>query len=143
MEANTYVDAILACVYGYIGPRPLIFSTFHPTVAILLALKQPNFPVFFLTEGGKTPSLDPRTGSLAGAVRFARQFGLLGLVAESTALVQEPGLVEAIRSDGLVLFTYGALNNEADLVRRQKAAGVDAVIVDSVVHIRKSLSEQA
>ncbi len=32
--------------------RKVIFSTFDPDCAALLSLKQPRFPVFFLTCGG-------------------------------------------------------------------------------------------
>lgn len=56
-----------------------------------------------------------------------------------------PTLVRVVRQSGLLCFSYGTLNNEPKNVARQAAEGIDAVIVDSVLAVRKGLtaSEQA
>ncbi|KAG2205684.1 Glycerophosphoryl diester phosphodiesterase family-domain-containing protein [Mucor mucedo] len=139
-ELNIYVDTILECVYDYAQQdRHIIFSSFHPEICLALNLKQPNYPVFFLTDAGTMPMADIRCNSLQGAVRFAKQADLLGIVAASEPILEAPRLVQVIKESGLLLFTYGILNNEVENAVAQKYYGVDAVIVDSVLPVRKGL----
>ena len=49
--------------------RRVIFSTFDPDCATLMSLKQPRYPVFFLTCGGTKAFADPRMNSLDAALR--------------------------------------------------------------------------
>lgn len=65
----------------------------------------------------------------------------MGIVCESSPLVEAPRLISAVRSAGLVLCTYGDRNNDLDAVKVQIANGVAAVIVDHVAHITKALRE--
>lgn len=51
--------------------RRVIFSTFDPDCATLLSLKQPRYPVLFLTCGGTKLFSDPRMNSLEAALQFA------------------------------------------------------------------------
>jgi glycerophosphodiester phosphodiesterase len=53
----------------------------------MLSLKQSNYPVFMLTESGWVEYNDPRTNSLHEAVRFARQYDLMGMVSMATAVL--------------------------------------------------------
>ncbi|GAA5810534.1 hypothetical protein MFLAVUS_003957 [Mucor flavus] len=139
-ELNIYVDTILECVYDHAKQdRHIIFSSFHPEICLALNLKQPNYPVFFLTDAGTMPMADVRCNSLQGAVRFAKQADLLGIVAASEPILEAPRLVQVIKEVGLLLFTYGVLNNEVANAVAQKEYGVDAVIVDSVLPVRKGL----
>lgn len=140
IDINKWVDTVLDCVYTFKGERDIIFSSFNPDICVLLSMKQPSIPVLFLTEAGTTPMYDFRASSLQEAIRFAHHWNLLGIVAESTPLVDCPRLVQAVKSSGLVCFTYGALNNTPEYARRQLKAGVDAVIVDSVLAVRKELT---
>lgn len=131
-ELNIYVDTILECVYNNVEQdRHIIFSSFHPEICLALNLKQPNYPVFFLTDAGTLPMADIRCNSLQGAVRFAKQADLLGIVAASEPILEAPRMVQVIKAQGLLLFTYGVLNNEVDNAVAQKKYGVDAVIVVS------------
>ena len=57
---NHFVDAVLRVVLEEAGSRKVVFSTFDPSVACLLRLKQPRYPVFFLTCGGAKHFSDPR-----------------------------------------------------------------------------------
>ncbi|KAI9283421.1 Glycerophosphoryl diester phosphodiesterase family-domain-containing protein [Sporodiniella umbellata] len=139
-ELNIYVDTILECVYDNVEQdRHVIFSSFHPEICLALNLKQPNYPVFFLTDAGTLPMADVRCNSLQEAVRFAKQADLLGVVAASEPILEAPKMVQVIKEMGLLLFTYGVLNNEVENAVAQKYYGVDAVIVDSVLPIRKGL----
>ncbi|CEP15880.1 hypothetical protein [Parasitella parasitica] len=139
-ELNIYVDTILECVYNNVQQdRHVIFSSFHPEICLALNLKQPNYPVFFLTDAGTLPMADRRCNSLQEAVRFAKQADLLGIVAASEPILEAPRMVQVIKEMGLLLFTYGILNNEVENAIAQKHYGVDAVIVDSVLPVRKGL----
>jgi len=46
-----------------------------------------------------------------------------------------------VKESGLVCVSYGTLNNEPEHVQKQVDQGIDAVIVDSVLAIRKGLTE--
>ncbi|KAI9142486.1 Glycerophosphoryl diester phosphodiesterase family-domain-containing protein [Paraphysoderma sedebokerense] len=138
-EINLFIDKILECVYNHAGDRNVIFSSFHPETCLLLNFKQPNFPVFLLTEGGTVKYSDVRCNSLQEAVRFAKYADLMGIVTVSDPLIDAPYLIKAIKETGLLLFTYGSLNNIVELAKLQRDWGVDAVIVDSVLAVRKGL----
>lgn len=135
-EINVYVDTILECVYDNVEEdRHIIFSSFHPEICLALNLKQPNYPVFFLTDAGTLPMADVRCNSLQEAVRFAKQADLLGIVAASQPILEAPKMVQVIKETGLLLFTYGVLNNEVENAIAQKCYGVDAVIVVSIMSL--------
>lgn len=51
-DRNHFVDTVLRVVFEEARGRKVIFSTFDPDCATLLSLKQPRFPVFFLTCSG-------------------------------------------------------------------------------------------
>lgn len=131
-ELNIFVDTILQCVYDNAEEdRKIIFSSFHPEICLALNLKQPNYPVFFLTDAGTLPMADVRCNSIQGAVRFAKQADLLGIVSASEPILEAPRMTKVIKENGLLLFTYGVLNNVVENAIAQKNYGVDAVIVVS------------
>ncbi|KAG0242736.1 Glycerophosphocholine phosphodiesterase [Actinomortierella wolfii] len=142
-EMNLFVDRILKEVYDHDQTHPdrkIIFSSFHPDICLLLNLKQPNYPVFFLTDGGTAVVADRRCNSLQEAVRFATSIDLLGIVTASQPIIEAPNLVKGIKQTGLLVFTYGSDNNEIENARLQRRHGVDAVIVDCVLAVRKGLA---
>lgn len=140
IELNFWVDTVLKCVYDNADGRDIIFSSFHPEICIMLSLKQPSIPVLFLTEGGTSPMQDIRASSLQEAIRLAKRWDLLGIVSESTPLVECPRLVNVVKENGLVCVTYGTKNNDPIVAKEQIQSGVDAVIVDSVLAVRKGLT---
>eukprot|EP00736_Rhodelphis_marinus_P007044 Rmarinus@m.17320 len=131
------VTKLLETVFARAKSRRIIFSTFDPTCAELLCIKQPRYPVMFLTEAGKGHYRDDRCNSLEAAVAFAKEASLTGIVAESTPIINNPALVERIKDEGLVLFTYGEHNSQFEYVRLQRDIGVDAIISDGVSRITK------
>lgn len=133
---------MLKCVYDHADGRDVILSTFHPEICIMLALKQPSIPVMFLTEGGNSELMDVRATSLQEAIRLAKRWDLLGIVSEAVPLVQCPRLVGIVKDSGLMCMTYGSLNNDPVLARQLMQSGVDAVIADSVLAVRQSLTDQ-
>lgn len=140
---NKWVDVVLKVIYDNKKQRNIIFSSFHPDVCIYLTLKQPSIPILFLTEAGSAFMPDARASSLQAAIRFAKKWNLLGIVSAADPIVQCPRLARIVKSNGLVCFTYGVLNNDPENARLEVEAGVDAVIVDKVLAVRKGLTGNA
>ena len=141
VELNTYVDTILRLVYDLGAKRNIIFSSFNPDVCLLLSFKQPSIPVLFLTDAGASEVGDIRASSVQEAVRFASRWKLLGIVAAADPLVLCPRLIRVVKESGLVCVSYGMLNNDIHNSQLQAQEGIDAVIVDSVLKVRKGLTD--
>jgi glycerophosphodiester phosphodiesterase len=141
VELNSFVDTVLTKVYDLGEGRNMIFSSFNPDICLLLSFKQPSIPVLFLTDAGSSPVGDIRASSLQEAIRFASRWNLLGVVTAAEPLVISPRLVRVVKESGLVCVSYGTLNNDPSKVGLQVKEGIDAVIVDSVLAIRKGLTE--
>ncbi|CAG8576257.1 11236_t:CDS:2, partial [Diversispora eburnea] len=139
-ELNMFIDSILNCVFCHAGERDIIFSSFSPDICLMLSWKQRSFPVFFLTDCGVVRLADARCNSIQQAVRFAQFARLLGIVTNVEPIIEAPGLVKIIKDSRLLLFTYGPLNNSFSNVQLQRRAGVDAVIVDSVLIARGGMT---
>lgn len=136
---NYFVDAVLKEVFDEAGDRPIILSSFDPDCATLLSLKQPKYPVCFLTCSGTELYDDPRMNSLDAALNFAKSSKLQGVVAESSAVLANPkAIVDEFHKWGLFLFTWGHLNNHYDHYMAQKNAGVDGIILDDVTRMSKA-----
>ena len=138
IDLNVFVDQVLKCIYENAGDRSIILSSFHPETCLMLNMKQPNYPVFFLTEAGTTQISDIRCNSLQEAIRFAKFADLLGIVSVSDPIIAAPNLVKVVKQNGLLLFSYGQLNNIVENVQLQRDYGVDAVIVDRILPIAKA-----
>lgn len=142
VELNSFVDTVLQTVYDLAEGRNMIFSSFNPDVCLMLSFKQPSIPVLFLTDSGCERVGDVRASSLQEAIRFASRWNLLGVVTAAEPLVISPRLVKVVKESGLVCVSYGSLNNQPDKVELQVKEGIDAVIVDSVLAIRKGLTRK-
>ncbi|KAB2575044.1 Glycerophosphodiester phosphodiesterase GDE1 [Lasiodiplodia theobromae] len=140
VELNSFVDTVLKKVYDLGSNRNIIFSSFHPDICLLLSFKQPSIPILFLSDAGTSPVGDIRASSVQEAIRFASRWNLLGVVTAAEPLVMCPRLVRVVKESGLVCVSYGTLNNDPVNVQRQVKEGIDAVIVDSVLAIRKGLT---
>ena len=143
VELNSFVDTVLRKVYDLGKGRNMIFSSFNPDICLLLSFKQPSIPVLFLTDAGTHPVGDIRASSLQEGIRFASRWNLLGIVSAAEPLVISPRLVKVVKESGLVCVSYGTDNNDPSKVQLQVNEGIDAVIVDSVLAIRKGLTESA
>ncbi|KAI9882398.1 MAG: hypothetical protein M1823_005855 [Watsoniomyces obsoletus] len=141
VEPNTFVDSVLEIVYRLGKNRNIIFSSFNPDICLLLSFKQPSIPVLFLTDAGTDAAGDIRAGSLQEAIRFASRWNLLGIVTAVEPLIMCPRLVRVVKESGLVCVSYGTMNNIPENVQLQVKEGIDAVIVDSVLAIRKGLTD--
>jgi len=132
---NSFIDHILQVVFDHAGDREIIFSSFNADMCVLLRMKQPRYPVFFLTEGGVKHHPDPRCNSIQAAISFAKSARLMGIVSNCSPLIRCPEVIHAVKRSGLMLCTYGSQNNDADCCFLQESLGVDAVIVDHVTYI--------
>ncbi|KAI6781787.1 Glycerophosphodiester phosphodiesterase-like protein [Emericellopsis cladophorae] len=140
VELNSFCDTVLSKVYDLAGERHIIFSSFNPDICLCLSYKQPSIPILFLTDAGCCQVGDIRASSLQEAIRFASRWNLLGIVSAAEPLINSPRLVKVVKENGLVCVSYGTANNDPLLVQRQVKEGIDAVIVDSVLAIRKGLT---
>ncbi|KFA79920.1 hypothetical protein S40288_09991 [Stachybotrys chartarum IBT 40288] len=142
LELNHFLDTILLVVFEHSGPkRKIIFSSFSPEVCMLLAVKQPIYPIVFLNDSSIEPTGDPRAVSTQTAVHFARQFGLSGVAMAAEPFVLAPGLITYVKDRGLFTMSYGALNDQAKAAQVQAKAGLDAIIVNEVKKIVELLEK--
>lgn len=111
IELNFYVDTILAMIFRHCGDRNITLSSFSPEVCIALACKQQTFPILLISKAGSVPVSDVRAGSLKGAIEFATAWDLAGVVMLSDPFVMCPRLLTYTKDSGLVVCSYGDLNN--------------------------------
>ena len=138
-----FVDCVLRVVLEEAGARRVIFSTFDPDCAALLGLKQPRYPVMFLTCGGTKTFLDPRMNSLDSALQFAAASHLAGVVAEVTSVLGNLAeRVAEFHRAGLLLVTWGDANNELLHYEAQRRAGVDGIILDDVARMARATNKK-
>jgi len=141
-QRNFYVDTILNCCFNFVGKRSCIISSFDPDICVMCARKQLRFPVFFLTTGGFDEThQDSRRNSVESAVTFAKSAKLLGIVCDSRPILENPVLITLCHQNSLLLFTYGSENNDPKKAKFQKKLGVDAIIADNIVKIKKKNCE--
>ena len=114
IELNTYVDAILSTIFRHCGQRNITLSSFSPEICIALACKQRSFPILLINKAGMGPVGDVRAGSLKGAIDFTTAWGLDGIVVVSDPVVMCPRLLTYAKDMGLVVASYGELNNEPE-----------------------------
>ncbi|PRP78505.1 hypothetical protein PROFUN_13523 [Planoprotostelium fungivorum] len=136
-ERNVYVNTILRVIFDHANDRKLMISSFDPDVCQLCAIKQIRFPVFFLTEGGTIKTDDGRKDSVRAAIQFAKSARLVGIVSDSTPILEDLSLIKEAHDVNLMMFTYGHKNSDINNVRKQKKAGVDSVICDNVARVKK------
>eukprot|EP00743_Colponemidia_sp_Colp-15_P006958 GILK01007509.1.p1 GENE.GILK01007509.1~~GILK01007509.1.p1 ORF type:complete len:805 (+),score=137.89 GILK01007509.1:154-2568(+) len=136
-DLNDFLDEILKCVFEHAGNRKIMFSCFDPDVCTFLRLKQPKYPVFFLSEGGLTWLQDRRCNSIEQAILFCTAERLQGIVCNSSPFLKQPALVETVKSAKLLLFTWGDENTHPDKVRLQRDMGIDGIISDNIGDITR------
>src|SRR5690606_36380754 len=101
VEINQFCDTVLSMVYEMAGDRHILFSSFNPDICLCLSIKQPSFPVMFLTDAGTNEVADVRASSLQEAVRFASRWDLLGIVSAAEPFVLCPRLIKVVKQRGL------------------------------------------
>ena len=114
MELNFFVETILTTIFRLCGLRNITLSSFSPEICILLACKQQDFPILFINKAGSVPTGDVRASSLQGAIEFAKAWNLAGIVMLSDPFVMCPRLLTYAKDSGLVVGSYGDLNDEPE-----------------------------
>ncbi|KAF2869520.1 Glycerophosphodiester phosphodiesterase domain-containing protein, partial [Massariosphaeria phaeospora] len=142
MELNLFTDSILQVLFTYGGNRSMFLSTFSPELCILLVRKQKTYPVLFLNDSNNYPTGDPRALSLQSAVHFARAWKLQGIIMASEPFIASPKLVKFVQGQKLFCASYGGLNDDPECAKIQADAGIDAIIVNKVKLITKTLQER-
>ncbi|KAK9762347.1 phosphate system positive regulatory protein pho81 [Basidiobolus ranarum] len=149
--------------------RDIIFTSFNPSICRMINWKQPNYAVFFSAYCGfKSDSFslrrksektdekshsdpeyyaeeeeeDARQLSIKEAVKFSRRNNLLGIMCEATPLVQVPSLIQSIKRSGLILASFGPLNEDPKNIQLQEAHGVDAIVSNGIVRYSKAHSTE-
>ena len=130
-EVDRVVNPILETVDENAGDRSVVFSSFDPDVCIALSERQCRHEVLFLTCCHE-PHPDPRQRSVDASIELAKKHNLLGVVADTEKLREQPELITAVKSEGLYLGSYGRSNDDARWVLEQVSLGMDAVIADNI-----------
>lgn len=152
-ERNEYADAVLKSVFDamqnpQLATRKIMLISFDPDLCVLLSQKQPRFPVFLLLclnhgipigDGDdEIEGYDPRCQTLETAAMFARNVRIQGLICDASSVLSDPTrYVSTTHDASLLLMTYGAENMDEEKRAIQKAAGVDSLIMDNMVHINR------
>ena len=135
-DINSFVDTVLRKVYDTPNQRSIIFSSFNPCVCTAINWKQPNYGVFFATRCGFGTDLeeqvDKRCTSIKEAIKFAKSSNFLGMICEATPLIQMPVLVNTIKESGLILATFGSMNDSLTNLKAQQGYDIDALISGKV-----------
>ncbi|KAI8148297.1 hypothetical protein BJV82DRAFT_591579 [Fennellomyces sp. T-0311] len=167
-DRNGFVDVVLQTVYDHVRSLPMdttsagiFFSSFNPAICTVINWKQPNYAVFFSTCCGLNKDEIPRgvkrrqsgveevrlerkhdvrSTSLKEAVKFAKRNNLLGVICEATPLVRVPSLIKNIKESGLILVTYGQMNEDERYRSIQERYGVDAMMIHEVVHFNTTMA---
>lgn len=129
-EVNDFVGIILDCILAHHNGRAIILSTFDADIAIMLRLKQTEFPVLFLTTGDSQRFTDPRTKTVKNGIHFAQAFNLAGINPRSDHINQS--LVRYAKERGLLVYSWGNEINSAQAIRELKRIGLNGVIYDKI-----------
>lgn len=119
------------------GQRNTIFCSYDSHICVALNWKQPNYAVFLLTSGrggAASDSIFPASHlPLKDAIRFANHNSLLGIMCESSLLLQVPALIKNVKNSGLFLISFGQDNDNEQSRTLQRSHGVDALMKDGVI----------
>jgi glycerophosphoryl diester phosphodiesterase len=125
--------------------RRIVFASFDADVCYLLSRKQPLYPVFFLlgigfdmTNDMDIDKYDIRCTDWDTAINFAKNARCRGIISYTKPILENPSLIEKIHHNKLLLFTYGRDNEDEKAREFQKKHGVDSLIVDNIIHIKRN-----
>lgn len=117
LELNTYVDTILDTIFLHCKHRNITLTSSSPEVCIALACKQSSFPILQINKAGTVPVGDVRAGSRKGALDSVTAWKLDGEVIIPDPVVMCPRLLKYAKDMGLIVASYGDLNNEVDCAK--------------------------
>ncbi|XP_065901481.1 glycerophosphocholine phosphodiesterase GPCPD1-like [Dysidea avara] len=132
---NTIADVIISTLYQYGSKRNIVISTFDPSLCTMLQLKQPQIPVFFLTQANspKYPlAVDVRGHSVYDAVAFAKSQNFTGVSVCADMVNGQSKVIDLVHGHQLFLMTWGTDNDLEDCVSWQNSQRVTAIICDRI-----------
>ncbi|KNC87799.1 hypothetical protein SARC_00056 [Sphaeroforma arctica JP610] len=115
------VDSVLSTLYRHVGRRPIMLSSESRDVCIMMSLKQPKFPVFFVSTAKDSQS------SIQGSLKFCNEHLLLGMFIPHWILEDAPVLPKAIQESGLVVIACNRENSGQLIPCDQASATKDLV----------------
>lgn len=128
-EINDFVDRILGCIFKFSNGRRILLSTLNADIAILLRLKQTEYPVLFLTTGDSQRFNDPATKTIKSAIHFAQAFDMAGINPNAKWLNEF--LVCYAKERGLLVYAWGEIKS-AQTVKELRRFGLNGVIYDKI-----------
>lgn len=128
-EINDFVDRILDCIFKNSNGRPIVLSTFSADIAIMLRLKQTQYPVLFVTNCDVKRYNDPATKSVQSAVHLAQAFDLAGINPNAAHLTEYH--VKYARDRGLLVNAWGKIES-AQAIKELRRNGCNGVIYDRI-----------
>lgn len=128
-EINDSVDRILNCIFEHSNGRKILLSTFNADIAIMLRLKQSQYPVLFLTTGDSQRFHDPVTKTIKNAIHFAQAFDLAGINPNAASLKDLH--VKYAQDRGLLVFAWGKIETP-QAIKELKRTGLNGVIYDKI-----------
>ncbi|OLY79634.1 Glycerophosphodiester phosphodiesterase GDE1 [Smittium mucronatum] len=143
-EINWYVDKILDVLVTHLEnlvdkKRRVIISSFHPDILFLLSQKLGNLvPLYFLTDGGCSGYVlqNHACNGLSAAIQLSKKYNLSGIICQCKLFSSNPVLIRLIKGAGLLVSSYGSLNNSEQSVKVQIENGIDMIIaVSTTSHI--------
>ncbi|KAG8778211.1 ubiquitin-protein ligase peroxin 12 [Ceratobasidium sp. 428] len=163
---NAVVDSVLRTVYASIYPnqredsplskRKLVLTSFSPSLCTALNWKQPNYPVFFSSYCGIVPREshdaeasietavgDLRQSSISGAVDFAKENNLLGILVDARLIHQVPSVVLAVRDANILLGSFGSpdqVSSSSPVSPDMEPLNLDATLTQGVLTVHEHFS---
>lgn len=128
-EINDFVDRVLSCIDAFSEGRQIVLSTLNADIAIMLRLKQAQYPVLFLTTGDSNRFNDPATKSVKNAIHFAKAFDMAGINPNAAYLSEY--LVRYAQDRGLLVYAWGKIETP-QTIRELRRFGLNGVIYDKI-----------
>ncbi|XP_065918873.1 glycerophosphocholine phosphodiesterase GPCPD1-like [Dysidea avara] len=135
VNRNTIADVIISTLYQYGSKRNMVMSTFDPSLCTMLQLKQPQIPVFFLTESKslKYPlAVDIRNHSACDAVAFSKSQNFAGISVCVDRVNNLSEVIDLIHNHGLFVMTWGENNSAEESESWQNSQKVTAIMCDRI-----------
>lgn len=128
-EINDFTDRILDCIFKNSNGRKIVLSTFSADIAVMLRLKQTQYPVLFVTNCDVKRYNDLATKTVQSAVHFAQAFDLAGINPNAAHLTEYH--VKYAQDRGLLVNAWGKIES-AQKIKELRQSGCNGVIYDRI-----------
>lgn len=135
LDKNKFVNTLITTTVRHGNGRPIIFASFETDICTMLRLKQPMFPVIFMTTGESKmweSYKDLRTRSFIEAVNFVQSESILGTASHAGEFLNEPNLLYVGFNLGQAVFLWGIDLNNAKNMEILKNLEISGLIYDEM-----------